>query len=916
MKKKHGKRYNIVLGSAMALLLALLIVFNVLTLNVYSTTLTSFFTKLEAADVEVETTQDDWNDIAVEIESEGIVLLKNENNTLPLSGVDAVNLLGYRSYNHVYSGTGSGSTDSSNAVTLTDALATVGITANPALEENGVYTVSFTDDTEGSGLFARFMGAGFVLTTEPDISAFTGDCSFESLKEYSDVAIVTLGRAGGEGSDLTSAEAEDLDGAETYLALSDSEKELLEYAAETFETVIVLVNSGNAMELGCLEDYDIDAALWIGDVGSQGMLAVAQVLVGEVNPSGRLTDTYAYDATSAPSYTNFGDFTFSNYDSAYVNYVEDIYVGYKWYETADEEGFFDDVSNEYGTGYDAVVQFPFGYGLSYTEFTQSITGGTAEGTALEAGGEITVEVTVENTGDVAGKDVVELYYSAPYTNGGLEKASVNLIDYDKTEELESGAQEVVTITIDVDDMASYDSTANNGEGAYVLEAGVYTLSIRSDAHTVLDSITFVVEEDIVYSEDGVGVRSSDEQIAVNQFEDCDNDLIYLSRADGFANYEEAMTQDASTATDAIISSIENYDSYDEALDEAVTVSYTEGVDYGASGSLTLADMAGLDYDDEQWDELLNQMTLSEMQTLVGSGGWSTAEVSSIGKSYETHIDGPQGLVRVVGTTPILGTAYPSSVVQAATWNKELVEKYASYYADEAHTFGVSGLYAPSFNIHRSPFGGRNYEYYSEDPVLSGYTAASFVTGAQSKGMICYLKHFALNEQDTNRASTCTFANEQSIRETYLKGYEITVKNSGVTAVMSSMNRIGATWTGAHRGLLTEVLRNEWGFQGFVLTDSCESDYMKSTAAGLRAGNDMWLYSESITPSADTDADIYYLRQACKNILYAEANASVVETEVAPWRLYVAAVDVVLGIAFLACGVALIRNLNAAKKRED
>ncbi len=913
MKKKHGKKYNIVLGSAMALLLVLLIVVNVLTLNVYSTAITSFFTKLEATDAEVETTQDDWNAIAAEVESEGIVLLKNENNTLPLSGVDAVNLLGYRSYNHVYSGTGSGSTDSTNAVTLTDALATVGITANPALEENGVYTVSFTDDTEGSGLFARFMGAGFVLTTEPDISAFTGDCSFESLKAYSDVAIVTLGRAGGEGSDLTSAEAEDLDGAETYLALSDSEKELLEYATETFETVIVLVNSGNAMELGCLEDYDIDAALWIGDVGSQGMLAVAQVLVGEVNPSGRLTDTYAYDATSAPSYANFGDYTFSNYDSTYVNYVESIYVGYKWYETADEEGFFDDVSNEYGTGYDAVVQFPFGYGLSYTEFTQSITGGTADGSTLSAGEDITIEVTVENTGDVAGKDVVELYYSAPYTNGGIEKASVNLIDYDKTEELEAGTQEVITITVAVDDMASYDTTANNGEGAYVLEAGEYTLSIRSDAHTVLDSVTFAVEEDIVYSEDGVGARSSDEQIAVNQFDDCDNDLIYLSRADGFANYEEAMTQDASTATDAIISSIENYDSYDEALDEAVTVSYTEGVDYGASGSLTLADMAGLDYDDEQWDELLNQMTLSEMQTLVGSGGWSTAEVSSIEKTYETHIDGPQGLVRVVGSTPILGTAYPSSVVQAATWNKELIEKYASYYADEAHTFGVSGLYAPSFNIHRSPFGGRNYEYYSEDAVLSGYTAASFVTGAQSKGMICYLKHFALNEQDTNRASTCTFANEQSIREIYLKGYEIAVKTSDVTAVMSSMNRIGATWTGAHRGLLTEVLRNEWGFQGFVLTDSCESEYMKSTAAGLRAGNDMWLYSETITPSADTDADIYYLRQACKNILYAEANADVVETEVAPWRLYVAAVDAVLVIAFVACGVALIRNV---RKREE
>ncbi len=913
MKKKHGKKYNAALGTVMAVMLILLVVVNVLAFNVYSVTLNSYFTKLESSDTEVETSQDDWNAIAEEMESEGIVLLKNENNTLPLTDVTQVNLLGYRSYNHVYSGTGSGSTDSSSAVTLEAALASVGITANPALEENGIYETSFTDDTEGAGLFSRFMGAGFLLTTEPDISAFTGDCSFESLKEYSDVAIVTLGRVGGEGSDAVDVDAENLDGAANYLSLSDSEKELLEYASDTFDTVIVLVNSGNAMELGCLEDYDIDAALWIGDVGSQGMYAVAKVLTGEVNPSGHLTDTYAYDVTSAPSYVNIGDFTFANYDSTYVNYVENIYVGYKWYETADAEGFFDGESNQYGNGYDAVVQFPFGYGLSYTEFSESITGGTADGTALAAGEELTVEVTVKNDGSTAGKDVVELYYSAPYTNGGIEKSAVNLLDYDKTETLDAGGEETVTFTFTADDLASYDATADGGNGAYVLEAGDYTLSVRSDAHTVLDSVTFTVAEDIVYSENGAGARVSDEQIAVNQFDDCDNDLIYLSRADGFANYEEALTQTADVASDDIIRSLENYNSYDSALDDAVTVSYTEGVDYGASGSLTLADMAGLDYDDEQWEELLNQMSLAEMQTLVGAGGWSTAEAASVGKSYETHIDGPQGLVRVVGTTPIMGTAYPSSNVQASTWNRELIERYAACYADEAHTFGVTGLYAPSFNIHRSPFGGRNYEYYSEDPVLSGYSAASFIRGAQSKGIICYMKHFAMNEQETNRAGVATFSDEQAIRETYLKGYEIAVKNSDVTAVMSSMNRIGATWSGAHRGLLTEVLRNEWGFRGFVLTDACQDDYMRATSAGLRAGNDMWLDSETIDVTVNSDADIYYLRQGCKNILYAEANAETVVTEVAPWHLYIYALDAVLVIIFLVCGIALVRNVRRKKE---
>ncbi len=916
MKKKHGNGFNIAMGVIAAVMAVLLIVVNVLAFNVYTVTLNSFFTNLDSADTDVETTQDDWNNVAEEIESEGAVLLKNENNTLPLTDVDKVNLLGYRSYTHVFNGTGSGATDASSAVTLTDALADVGITANPALLDQGVYTFSLSSETEGEGLFARFMGAGYDLTTEPALSEFTGDCSFDSLKEYSDVAIITLGRVGGEGSDLTSADPAQMDGAETYLALSDSEKELLQTARDTFGTVIVLVNSGNPIELGCLEDYNIDAALWIGDVGSRGMNAVAKILTGDVNPSGHLTDTYAYVATSAPSYANFGDFTFSNYDNAYVNYIEDIYVGYKWYETADEEGYFDGESNQYGDGYDAVVQFPFGYGLSYTTFDQAISGGTSDGTTLSAGDDISLDVTVTNTGDVSGKDVVEVYYSAPYTNGGLEKASVNLIDYGKTSELDAGAEETLSFTINADDMASYDSTANGGNGAYVLEAGDYVISIRSDAHTELDSITLTVASDIEYSESGAGARSSDNQIAENQFADCDNDLTYLSRADGFANYEEVMNQDGSVASEAVIEKLDNYSEYDPALDEAVTTTYQEGVDYSAPGDLTLEDVKGLSYDDETWDQLLNQMSLTDMKTLVGSGGWSTPEIASVGKPYETHIDGPQGLVRVVGTTPILGTAYPSSIVQAATWNRDLVEKYTSYYADEAHSFGVSGLYAPSENIHRSPFGGRNYEYYSEDPILSGYTAASFVNGATSKGLICYMKHFAMNEQETNRNNTCTFASEQAIRELYLRGYETTTHASNVSAVMSSMNRIGATWTGAHVGLLTEALRNEWGFTGYVITDACEGDYMSDTASGLRAGNDMWLSSDEIESKADTDADIYYLRRACKNILYSEANADVVEAEMAPWHTYVYILDAVLAIIMVVCLALLIRNVTTGKKKDE
>ena len=779
MKERvHGKGFNAAMIAIIAVCLAVAVVLSVLTLGVYRVSMNNLFTHIEQGEA-VDTTQEDWFSVAAEIEAEGVVLLKNENGTLPLTDVTGVNLLGYRSYNHVYSGTGSGATDASNAVTLEAGLAADGIVNNPVLEANGLYTTVLNSDTEGMGLFARFMGAGFDLTTETPVAYFTGEAAFENLKAYSDVAIVTIGRVGGEGSDPTGASGEMLDGAQTYLALSDTEKELLRTARDTFGTLIVLVNSGNAMEIGCLEDYDVDAALWVGDVGCRGMQAVADILVGKINPSGRLADTYAYSATSAPSYQNLGDFTFSNANAKYVNYAEGIYVGYKWYETADAEGFFDGVSNQYGTGYDAVVQFPFGYGLSYTTFEESITGGTADGTTLKAGQELSVEVTVKNTGSVAGKDVVELYVTPPYTNGGLEKPAVALLQFGKTALLDPNGSETVTLSFNADDLASYDSSANGGNGAYVLEAGDYDISLRSDAHTVIDSITLTVAGDIVYSDTA---RASDDQIAVNRFADCDNGMEYLSRADGFANFDAVMSQTADTASAQALASIADPNAYDPAFDSAVTVSYTEGVDYRAEGAytpkdgdLTLEDMRGLDYDDPLWDKLLSQMSISDMKKLIGEGGWSTAEIASVGKSLETHIDSSNGLVRVVGITPILGTAYPSSVVQASTWNREVIEMFAEYYSDEARAFGVSGLYAPSLNLHRSPFGGRNYEYYSEDGVLSGEIASAFVIGTSNRGIITYMKHFALNEQETNRAGVFTFANEQSIRENYLKGFELIAK---------------------------------------------------------------------------------------------------------------------------------------------
>lgn len=919
MTKAHGKVFNGIMIAVIVLCLVVGIVGNVLAFGTYRVSLNNFFTTFESSEAG-ETTQDDWFSVAAEIEAEGLVLLKNKNNTLPLSGISTVNLLGYRSYNHVYSGTGSGATDSSNAVTLEAGLKANGVINNPALEANGLYTTAFNNDTEGMGLFGRFMGAGYDLTMETPVSGFTSETSFESLKAYSDVAIVTLGRVGGEGSDLTAAPAEKMDGAETFLALSNTEKELLETARETFGTLIVIVNSGNAMELGCLEDYDVDAAIWCGDVGCRGMQSVADALVGKVNPSGRLPDTYAYSATSAPSYNNFGDYTFSNADAKYVNYAEGIYVGYRWYETADAEGFFDSVSNEYGTGYNGVVQFPFGYGLSYTAFNESITGGTANGSAISAGQELSIEVTVQNAGALAGKDVVELYYTAPYTNGGLEKSAVDLLTFEKTSEIPANGSETVTLKFNADDLASYDSSADGGKGAYVLEKGEYVISVRRDAHTVIDSITLNVANDIVYSSSGAGARKTDNQIAVNQFNGSDNGIATLSRANGFSNYDAVMSQKGDIAGAAVLSTINNPTAYDPSYDSAVTDKYTVGVDYRAEGAyskrngdLTLADMAGLGYDDPQWDKLLSQMSISDMKKLIGEGGWSTAEIESVGKSLETHIDSSNGLVRVVGSTPILGTAYPSSVVQAATWNRALIEKFAQYYSDEANAYGVSGLYCPSLNIHRSPFGGRNYEYYSEDGVLSGEIAKSFVAGADSRGVITYMKHFALNEQETNREGVFTFATEQAIREIYLKGFELIVKTGKESALMTSMNNIGPLSSVTNEGLLTEVLRNEWGFTGFALTDALEgSRYRSAVEFGLRAGHDMWLSPAQVEMKIESDADIYYARRAVKNILYSEANASVIAASVKPWQYYVYAIDVVLLAIAAVCCWQLVKNLKKQK----
>lgn len=876
---------------AVAVLLALLFAGNYLALAVYPGSLDRIFTVGGIAPDTSISTQADWIALAQQIEWEGITLLRNEDNTLPLDVSDGlkINLLGHRAYEPVYGGTGSGAGNGAEVITLEKALTDHGFVINPAIKESNIY------DLQGDGGQGVWPGSKLELKDVP-LKRYKGEASFENMRAYSDMAIVVIGRAGGEDRDLTSFwQTED----RHYLQLSSEEEALIQKATEVFETVIVLYNGANAMEMGFLEEYQVDAALWIGDPGAYGFPAVAKVLKGEVNPSGRLVDTFAYDATSAPSYLNFGGRQFQTDGENtfwFVDYVEGIYVGYRWYETAAAEGFLE---------YDAVVQYPFGYGLSYTSFRQEIVGGTAHEAVIDPKGEVSLQVRVTNTGAVAGKEVVQVYYTPPYTEydktHGIEKAEVNLIAYAKTALLEPGASQTVTLRWNVEDMASYDESYHNGDGTtgcYMLDEGVYTISLRANSHKVIDSVDVQVSRRHFYS--GQEKRTTDQQPATNQLQDSRRG-IYLSRKDGFANFYEAMASVSDAVCDDLLEQLRQEGVYDATqYDDKICV---EDLKYAVAGDLTLADLAGAAYDDPRWEQLIAQMSLEELKILIGKGGWETQLIQSVGKLDTIDIDGPSGLNSLF-RTDVKGTQYPVSVVLAATWNVELAQRYGAYIADEAEVLGVDGWYAPAMNIHRSPFSGRNFEYYSEDPLLSGQMGARTTYGARCGSLRTYIKHFVLNDQETHRDERLTtWCSEQAVREIYLRPFELAVKEGQTTTLMTSMNYVGPIWVGNHEGLLTRILRQEWGFVGMTLTDACAGDYMdapENIRVGLRVGQDMWLDRAGADVPLETAGDIYYAQRAAKNILYAQVSGAPTSVEILPWRVWLVALDVVLivGIATL------------------
>ena len=950
---KPGKKHLVRWTAVLAWLAILALVVN---LVCYGPLYNNVSTFLNASKAELtEETVAKSKDIIKRVGEEGLVLVENDG-LLPLSSdVKALNVFGWGSTNPILGGTGSGSSDGSTAVGILQSLKDAGYSTNEEL------TKLYKDYRNDRPTVA--MASQDWTLPEPTVDAYT-DSVMQQAKGFSDVALIVISRSGGEGADLptdmnavihgtyniaekvsvnpgsfgyyngvytNNGDYDDFEPGEHYLELSVTEEKMVEKVCSEFDKVIVIINANNSMELGWVRDYpQIGAVILAPGAGNTGLSALGEIISGAINPSGRTVDTFVYDLTATPTWNNFGNFSYNNVDDiretvkasdgayegnmAFVNYVEGIYVGYKFYETAyaealaaaereaaeaealatamaaaaeaaaeeaeaaeeageevvvEEEIVVEEAAPAFTFDYDSTVLYPFGYGLSYTSFEKSISNFKADGD------KVTFDVTVKNTGSVAGKEVVEVYFTPPYTNGGIEKAAVNLIDFAKTGVLEPGASETVSFSIAKEDMASYDVGLKIAGGGYILEAGEYAISVRDDAHTVAAEETFTVDADIDYS----AGRSSDLTPAVNQFEDyARGEFVQLSRADGFANYAEATAApagDAFAMSAAVRAMIETYavgyydpTKFDNPDDVMPTL--------GAKNGLKLSDLTGKSYDDPNWDKLLDQLSFDDMALMINLGGWQTAKIDSVGKVATSDCDGPAGLSNFI--TGAYGTAYPSEVLMAQTWNTALIEEMGEEMGQEYAEVNNYGGYGPAMNTHRNAFAGRNFEYYSEDGVLAGKMARAEINGACTKGVYPYIKHFALNDQEGNRCSfLLTFASEQAIREIYLKPFEMAVKgyNGTCLAVMSSFNWIGTEPSTANPYLLNNVLRGEWGFVGMVETDYDGSYGYMISDHSVRAGNDLMLGFAMAETDKFTDTSAtatLAMRQACKNILYTIGNS--------------------------------------------
>ena len=915
-RMSRGKKFLIRGEAAIAMVLAVVVCVNMICFGPMSTLIGLATGNGTLSDE----TNEEAAEVAEEIMEDGIVLLKNES-LLPLNETKKLNIFGWESINPAYGGAGSGGiNDLYEIVSLNQGLENAGFSINQELVD--FYNNYGADNPEMS-----IQKQSWTLP-EPPVDTYSDEL-IKSAKEYSDVAVVVLSRKAGEGHndipmdvrkaayDNNSDEYDDFPEGEHYLQLSQTERDMVDMVCSNFDNVIVVYNGANQFELGFADEYpQIKSVVWCPGTGNVGFNALGKVFSGEVNPSGKTPDTFIYDMTTAPwwnnaektEYTNLADMavegmnagTAQVYAPAFTNYVEGIYVGYKYYETAAQEGAID---------YDKTVQYPFGYGLSYTEFEQKM------GELEEKDGQISVDVEVTNSGDVAGKDVVEVYYKPPYTNGGIEKSSANLIEFAKTDLLQPGESQTVTVTFSIEDMASYDE---NNAKAYVLEKGDYVISINSDSHTVLDQKTYTADKDVVYK--GENKRTSDDTAATNVFEDAKGDVTYLSRADHFANYEEATAAPASAELgEPYVSEYHlnsNFDKTTYLNDEDVMP--TTGADNG----LTLADMRDADYDDPRWEKLLDQLTVDEMANMIAMAGYQTAAMDSVGKVATLDFDGPAAINN--NFTGVGSIGFPIEVVVASTWNKELAQAWGECMGKISQEMGAEGWYAPGMNTHRTAFGARNYEYFSEDGVLAGNMGAKAVEGARKYGVYSYIKHFALYEGNAKMVSV--WSNEQAIREIYLKPFEISVKQGGANAVMVSWSFLGDKWTGESSNLMNTVLRDEWGFRGMALTDFFRNNghgFMNADAA-LANGVDVMLSTfngeENNVANPEHPTSVLQMRNACKNVMYTVVSSWAYdgeheETGMENWKKAGIGIDIVIALFMAGMEVLVIRGYKKRKNVE-
>ena len=929
---------------------------------------TNYFTSDFASDEEREAYEEE---LCATVEAEGAALLMNNNSALPLASGAKVSLFARGSVDLMYGGTGSGAVDTSSAPTLKDALEAQGIEVNQTLWDwytSESVAGSYSRQTPSAIADALEANSQYGVNEAPWSEVESNNSS--SFAEYGDAAIVVFSRSGGEGADLPSGDngsGVSWTGDTNYLELSQEEKDLLAGLkalkdAGTFKSIVVLLNTSNALELDflnpeiCGTDYGIDACLWIGDVGQTGANGVGQILAGATNPSGSIVDTFWYDNLANPAVTNFYSRPYSNNadygysvdtndndngnQGFYVVYQEGIYLGYRYAETRYED-YVMGTGNAGDYSYGTTVAYPFGYGLSYTTFDYSNFQMRDTGDAFE------LTVTVTNTGSVAGKKTVQVYFQSPYTDydkqNGIEKASVELCGFDKTEILEPGASETVTITIDKSELRTYDA---NGAKTYILDAGDYYFTVANGAHEAVNNILAAKgytpettegrmdaegNADVTWSWNNASLDTTTFATSeatgnaiTNLFDDSDPNKVsyspgqvtWLSRSDWTGTYPTGTFDFA--LNDELVAALANT-LYDGSEASSVDMPTT-----GAEGDLTLASMIGAEYDDPQWETLLDQVTFDEMNLLITQGFHNTQAVASIGKTATKDENGPQGLTAAL-TGGASAMCYTSEDVMAATFNTDLINEVGRCIGEDCLAMGYSGLYGPGINMHRTPYSGRNFEYYSEDPFVAGTICAAEVQGIQSKGVYVYLKHVALNDSESSRMGVATWLNEQTAREIYLEVADKAVIDGGAWCTMSGFNRWGATWCGKYEALQTDYLRGELGMRGMSITDySGGSHYMDSCDA-LIAGTEIWgsairLHSEILANDENDAYIVTQMREATHKILYTVVNSNAMngwssadrlEVITPWWKLAAWALCAVLAVLTVVC----IVMLNGALKKK-